>query len=162
MQCKKLSWCLKIILNITNIVSHSKSKIVARNPAYLLIDGDVAARDAHPDVLVEAVADGVTDVNARVSKGSKNCPGLQKDRDFQLRFRCAAKINIIMGGFLSDLTWSTPVWAEGQTCQPGTFDHPLLMPLFQSPRKSQPPHCPSCPTCCGHLCWQSLKNKFSD
>lgn len=53
-----------------------------RNHTHLLIDGGIPTRDAHPDVFVESVTDGVTDINGWISKGTENGSGLWKDKDF--------------------------------------------------------------------------------
>lgn len=53
-----------------------------RNYTHLLVDGGVPTRDAHPDVFVESVTDGVTDINGWISKGTENGSGLWKDKDF--------------------------------------------------------------------------------
>lgn len=43
---------------------------------HLLVDGGVPTRNAHPDVFVESVADGVTDINGWIIKGTENGSGL--------------------------------------------------------------------------------------
>lgn len=47
-----------------------------RNPTHLLIDGCVPTRNAHPDVFVESVADGITNINGWIVEGTKNGSGL--------------------------------------------------------------------------------------
>lgn len=48
---------------------------------YLLINGGVAASRGHPHLLIEAIADGIREVDTGVTVASQDCPAQQKKEE---------------------------------------------------------------------------------
>lgn len=55
--------------------------LISRPPPHLLINGGVASRCGHPHLLVEAVADGVGQVDAGVGVASEDGPVPERGRE---------------------------------------------------------------------------------